>query len=59
MSRPRINATYNIEPVYSYTEEDWVKCPKCKKKLFKAVDRKGSVVEIKCRSCGVIENIEI
>lgn len=48
----------NNTPIYSYKNEDWVKCTKCHKKLFKSVERKGSRVEIKCK-CGSIESIEV
>lgn len=57
--RDRISTTYNIDPIYSYTETDWVKCPNCGKKQFKAIERKGSVIEIQCRSCKKAEKITI
>lgn len=47
--RFNIASTNNKEPIYSYSESDWVKCPHCGKKMFIAVERKGSKVEIKCR----------
>lgn len=61
MSKTRITITHNLEPIYSYKEEDWVKCPKCGRKLFKAIERKGSIIEITCRSsqCKKAYEIEV
>lgn len=58
--RNRISSTAkgNPELIYSYVEENWKKCTICHKKLFKIIESKGSVIELKCK-CGNIENIEI
>lgn len=58
--RNRISSTTigNHKIVYSYVEEIWKKCTVCHKKLFKVIEPKGSVIELKCK-CGNIENIEI
>lgn len=50
--------TLDIKPIYSYKEDEWQKCPSCRTKLFKILEKKGSVIEIKCK-CGSIEKIEI
>lgn len=57
--RFKTTSTNNAEPIYSYTEKDWVKCPSCGKKQFVAIERNKSKVEIHCRSCKQENVIEI